>query len=191
MVVTTYDVVTTTYVVVRRRTTSSRRRTSTYIVCRLMHTNNKMAIEITFTMSFWLLVVIITRLANFLVVEIDKLDLDASGFTTCCVVEITWVNMQDSYNNFGWAVTASIDTFGCQQSSLTMFWGWWNHTFYVYQLCTCVYRDVRRRTTPPYDVVRRQTTSCASRTHLRTGEIYNLGSGSWWAWATCNLIVGW
>jgi len=43
----------------------------------------------TFTMSFWLLVVIFTRLANFLVVEIDKLDLDASGFTTCCVVEMT------------------------------------------------------------------------------------------------------
>ena len=36
-------------------------------------------------------------LANFLVVEIDKLDLDASGFTTCCVVEMTWVNMTDSY----------------------------------------------------------------------------------------------
>jgi len=37
------------------------------------------------TMSFWLLVVVFTRLANFLVVEIDKLDLDASGFTTCYV----------------------------------------------------------------------------------------------------------
>jgi len=35
----------------------------------------------TFTMSLWLLVVIFTRLANFLVVEIDKLDLDASRFT--------------------------------------------------------------------------------------------------------------
>jgi len=31
----------------------------------------------TFTMSFWLLVFMFTRLANFLVVEIDKLDLDA------------------------------------------------------------------------------------------------------------------
>jgi len=31
--------------------------------------------------------VIFTRLVNFLVVEIDKLDLDASGFITCCVVE--------------------------------------------------------------------------------------------------------
>jgi len=39
----------------------------------------------------------VTRLANFLVVEIDKLDLDISGFTTCCVVEMTWVNMPDSY----------------------------------------------------------------------------------------------
>jgi len=47
-----------------------------------MHTNNKMATEMTFTVSFWLIVVIFTRLANFLVVEIDKLDLDASGFTT-------------------------------------------------------------------------------------------------------------
>jgi len=47
----------------------------------------------TFTVSLWLLVVIFTRLVNFVVVEIDKLDLDASGFTTCCVVEITWVNM--------------------------------------------------------------------------------------------------
>jgi len=43
----------------------------------------------TFTMSLWLLVVIFARLANFLVVEIDKLDLDASGFTTCCVGEMT------------------------------------------------------------------------------------------------------
>jgi len=78
----------------------------------------------TFTMSFWLIVVIFKRLANFLVVEIDKLDLDASVFTTCCVVEMAWVNMLDSYNkNFCWAVTASADTFGCQQSSLTMFWG--------------------------------------------------------------------
>ena len=44
-----------------------------------------------FTMSFWLLVVIFRLLANFLVVEleIDKLDLDASEFTTCCVVEMT------------------------------------------------------------------------------------------------------
>jgi len=41
-----------------------------------------MATEMTFTVSFWLIVVIFTRLANFLVVEIDKLDLDASGFTT-------------------------------------------------------------------------------------------------------------
>jgi len=37
----------------------------------------------TFAMLFWLLVglVIFKRLANFLVIEIDKLDLDASGFT--------------------------------------------------------------------------------------------------------------
>jgi len=38
-------------------------------------------------MSIWLLVVILTRLAHFLVVEIPKLDVDASGFTTCCIVE--------------------------------------------------------------------------------------------------------
>ena len=54
----------------------------------------------------------------------NKLDVDASGFMTCCVVEMTWLNMPDSYKNFGWAMTASTDTFGCQQSSLTMFWGW-------------------------------------------------------------------
>jgi len=65
-----------------------------------MHINNKVRLRMTFTMSFWLLVVIFTRLANFLVVEIDKLDLDASGFTTFCVVEMTWVNMPDSYKNF-------------------------------------------------------------------------------------------
>jgi len=53
-------------------------------------------------------IVIFTRLANFLVFEfeIDKLDLDASGFTTCCVVEMTWVNMPHSYKNFGWAVSS-------------------------------------------------------------------------------------
>ena len=48
-------------------------------------------------MSLWLPVVIVTRLANFLVVEIDKLDVDASGFTTCCVVVMTWLNMLYSY----------------------------------------------------------------------------------------------
>ena len=64
-----------------------------------MHTDNKMATERTFTMLFWLLVVVFTRLANFLVVEIDKLDVDASEFRTCCVVEMTWVNMPDSYKN--------------------------------------------------------------------------------------------
>jgi len=41
-------------------------------------------------MSFWHLVVIFTHLANFLVVEIDKLDVVASRFRTCCVVEMTW-----------------------------------------------------------------------------------------------------
>jgi len=64
----------------------------------------------TFTMSFWHLVVIFTRLANFLVVEIDKLDLDASGFTTCCVIEMTWVNMPDSYKNLRWTVPGPTDT---------------------------------------------------------------------------------
>ena len=136
--------------------------TTTYVLCMQINaSNNKLAscrLRMTFTMSFWLLVVIFTRLANFLVVEIDKLDLDASGFTTCCVVEITWVNMPDSYRNFGWAVTASIDTFGCQESSLIMSWGWWDHTFHVYQLCTwlCMCRVVRRRTTS-YVVVQRRT----------------------------------
>jgi len=71
----------------------------------------------TFTMSIRLLVVIFMRLAHFLIIEIDKLDLDASRFTTYCVVEMTWVNMPDSYKNFGWTVTGYTDTFGCQQST--------------------------------------------------------------------------
>jgi len=62
-------------------------------------------------MSIWLLVVMFTGLANFLVVEIDKHDPDASGFTTSCVVEMTWVNMPDSNKNFGWTVPGPTDTF--------------------------------------------------------------------------------
>jgi len=57
-------------------------------------------LRMTYTMSFWLLVVIFMRQANFLVLEINKLNLDASGFTTCCVDEMTWVNMRDRYKNF-------------------------------------------------------------------------------------------
>jgi len=117
----------------------------------------------TFTMSFWLLVVIFTRLANFLVVEIDKLDLDASGFTTCCVVEMTWVNMSDSYKNFCW--TRPTATFRCQQSSLTMFWGWWDHTFHVYQLCSL--RGCACAVT--HDVVRRRTQCECRLSH--TGKV--------------------
>ena len=122
-----------------------------YYVSRLVYTNNKMATEDdSYDVVLASSIVIFTRLTNFLVVEIDKLDLDDSGFTTCCVVEMTWVNMPDSYKNIRSTVTASTDTFGCQQSSLTMFWGWWDHTFHVYQLCTwlctCMCRDVRRRT---------------------------------------------
>ena len=64
----------------------------------------------TFTVLFWLLVVIFTRLANFLVIEIDKLDLDASGFTTCCVVEMTWLNMPDSYKNLRRTLPGPTDT---------------------------------------------------------------------------------
>ena len=61
-----------------------------------MHTNNKIATEDD----------LYDVVLDFLVVEIDKLDLDASGFTTCCscVVEMTWVNMPDSYKNFRWTV---------------------------------------------------------------------------------------
>ena len=106
----------------------------------------------TFTMSFWLLVVIFTRLANFLVVEIDKLDLDASWFTTCCVVEMTWVNMPDTYKNLRWTVPGHTDTFGCQQRRLAMFCGCWDHTFHVYQLCI---RGSARAGT--HDVVQRRT----------------------------------
>ena len=79
---------------------------------------------------------IFTRLSNFLVVEIDKLYLDASGFTIHEVLRRRDdLGEYATYKNFGWAVTGSTDTFGCQQSSLTMFWGWWDNTCHVYQLC--------------------------------------------------------
>jgi len=115
----TYDVVTPYDVIHVVRPPYHVRGRTMYYVCRLMHTNKKWRLRMTLTMSFWLLVVIFTRLANFLVIEIDKLDLNASGFTTRCVVEMTWVNMTDSYKNFCWTVTltGSTDTFGCQQSS--------------------------------------------------------------------------
>ena len=111
-----------------------------------------------------------TRLANFLVVEIDKLDLDASGFTTCCVVEMTWANMPDSYKNFPWAVTASTDTFGCQQSSLSMLWGWWNGgtTHFTSTHCVRMCRNVRRTS---YDVVRGRATSYAVWTPLKSSKL--------------------
>ena len=108
------------------------------------------------TMSFWLLVVVFTRLANFLVVEIDELDLDASGFTTCFVVENRddlgeYVRLVqelplDSARSHGYFRMST-------EQFLTMFWGWWEHTFHVYQLYTwqCTRRDARRRI---YDVVR-------------------------------------
>ena len=119
-----------------------------YYACRLLHTNNKMATkddvyDVVSASSSYLY-----AFGKFSHRRFDKFDLDASGFTTCCVVQMTRVNMPDSYKNFRWAVTASTDTFGCQQSSLTMFWGWWDHTFYVYQLCTWLRmcRDVRRCT---------------------------------------------
>jgi len=51
-------------------------------------------------MSVWLLVVIFTRLANFLIVEIDKLDLDASKIRTCCGVEMTCVNMPEQPDSY-------------------------------------------------------------------------------------------
>ena len=38
----------------------------------------------------------------------NKQDVDASGFTTCCVVEMTWLNMPDSYKNFGWTMLPRI-----------------------------------------------------------------------------------
>ena len=84
-----------------------------------MHTNKKIATDD--DLYDVVLVSIFIRLANFLVVEIGKLDLDASGFTTCCVVEMTWLNMPDSYKNFRWTVPGPMESFGCQQSSLAMF----------------------------------------------------------------------
>jgi len=116
-----------------------------------------------FTMSFWFLVVIFTRLANFLVVEIDKLDLDASGFTTCCVVEMTWVNMPDSYNNFRWTVSGPTDTFGCQQEQFDYVLGLvgpyihFTSTNRVRGSARAGTHDVVRRCTWSYDVIRRRT----------------------------------
>ena len=57
----------------------------------------------TFTTSFWLLSSYLYasgEFYSFIIVEIDELDLDASGFTTCCVIEMTWVNIRDRYKNF-------------------------------------------------------------------------------------------
>ena len=95
-----------------------------------------MATDYDVYMSFWLLIVIFTRLANFLVVEIDKLDLDASGFTTCCVVEMTWVNMPDRLvqelridsDRFLPPILSDVNRAVCHVL------GWWDHTFHVYQL---------------------------------------------------------
>jgi len=80
-----------------------------YHVCILVHTNNKIATEDD-VYDVVLASSIFTRLVNILVIEIDKLDLDASGFTTCCVVEMTWVNMPDSYKNSRWTVPGPRDT---------------------------------------------------------------------------------
>ena len=74
---------TTTYDVVRPRI---------YYVCRLMHTNNKMATEddvydVVLASSSYLYAP--GKFYSFIIVEIDEFDLDASGFTTRCVVEMT------------------------------------------------------------------------------------------------------
>jgi len=69
-----------------------------------MHINNKIATEDDLYDVVLASIVTFTRLANFLVVEIDKHDVDATGIRTCCVVEMTWVNMTDSYKNFRWTV---------------------------------------------------------------------------------------
>jgi len=118
-----------------------------------MHTNNKMATEddvydvVLDSSSYLYAFVKFSRRRN-------KLDVDASGFTTCCV-EMTWVNMPDSYKNFGWAATASTDTFGCQQSSLTVFWAGGTTPLRLSSVCVAVH--VQGRTTS-YDVVRSRTT---------------------------------
>jgi len=80
-----------------------RRRTTTYVasdVVRpriyyvmqiIMPTSYKMATEddvYDVVLASSIHVVIFRLLANFHVVEIDKLDLDASEFRTCCVVEM-------------------------------------------------------------------------------------------------------
>jgi len=82
-----------TYDVARRRTwLYDVVRPRIYYVCRLMHTSNKMATDddvydVILASSSYLYAS--GEFYRFIIVEIDKLDLDASGFTTRCVVEMT------------------------------------------------------------------------------------------------------
>ena len=66
----------------------------------------------TFTMSIWLLVVIFTRLAHFLVIasqSTNSTSIDASVFTTCCVVDRdNLAEYARLVQNFGCTVTDSV-----------------------------------------------------------------------------------
>jgi len=112
----------------------------------------------TFTMSFWLLVVIFTRLANlssskarnpqtrprrFWVHDVLRRRDDLGEYAR--LVQELGLDSDRLYRYFRMS-TEQFDY---------MFCGWWDHTFHVYQLCMwlCMYRDVR--------VVRRRMTSYA------------------------------
>jgi len=60
-----------------------------------------------------------------------------------------------TYKNLRWTVQVPRIL---QQSSLAMFWGWWDHTFLVYQLCIPLYIRGSACAETHY-VVRRHTTS--------------------------------
>jgi len=81
--------------------------------------------------------------------------LDASGFTTCCIVEMTWVNMPDSYKNLRWTVpgptNTSTEQFGHVLGLVKLYISRLP-TVYTWQ---CTRRDARRHTTS-YHVGRRR-----------------------------------
>jgi len=109
-------------------------------------------------MSFWLLVVIFTRLANFLVVKINSTSTLLGSRRAASSRWLGWICQTRTRTSAGQCFHGYFRLSTNQQSSLTMFWGWWDHTFYVYQLCTwlCMCRDARRTTS--YDHVRCRTT---------------------------------
>ena len=96
-----------------------------YYVCKSMHTNNKMVtMRTTLRWRFGIMVVIFTRLANFHVVEIDKLETRRRRFGVHDVL-----CRRDDLGEYArfvqelrltWQVPPM---YGCQPSSLTIFLG--------------------------------------------------------------------